>query len=203
MAALLVFAVAAHRQVRRPGENSQKLDVVLRMRRAHLGFVAPGKSAPVRQRLRCQGQLHRCETRGEVWKPDIVPVLRGELAFRHPARRASHRSHAHSLACNARRSQTDYMDAHWAVFLSMNRPHVKARATTPAGAGLSFLATSVRGLRQHVDFDQSFAAFVAAERCADDRVSPRSKPRRYANSILGTDLERKRSHMRQQPLQPA
>src|SRR6185436_4363876 len=59
--------------------------------------------------------LHRFEARRQVRKPDVVPVLRGELGLGHAARRPAHRTDAGAFAATSGRSETDDAYAHFSA----------------------------------------------------------------------------------------
>src|SRR5258706_9560448 len=112
MAARLVLAVAPDGKVRVAREEREHLERVPGLRPRHLGAVLLRESRPLRRRLRGEPQLHRLDTRGERREPGVVEVAPGELALRHPARRAANGAQARPLACGARRSQSHDANRH-------------------------------------------------------------------------------------------
>src|SRR5690606_37320610 len=105
VAAALVLAVAAYREVRAMGQRREQVERAAGVRRGHLPPIGAEEAGPV---LRCPGgvrELHGRRRRREVGIPDVVPVTPGELRARHAARRPPHRADAKPLVAGPRRAE--------------------------------------------------------------------------------------------------
>src|SRR5262245_47313829 len=106
MAAGLVLAVAADREMRGPGERGEHGDEPRGGRRAHLRTIAPRELRPSRLRPG-PGLRPRDERRArrKLGQPDVEIVARRVLLFAYAARQPAHGADAHPFTGSTRRSK--------------------------------------------------------------------------------------------------
>src|SRR5690606_18838344 len=119
MAPALVLAVAADGEVRVPGQRREQVERAARVRRLHLGTVAPGESPPaILARVRLE-QGDGLLARRQVREPHVVPVVRRDARLRDPAGRTPHRADARPLAGLPGGAETNDPDRHRALLASL------------------------------------------------------------------------------------
>src|SRR5512135_1369507 len=106
------------------GQPREQFERMARLRRAHLGAVLPPKRGPLRGRFSLLAELHRPDARREIGEPDVVPVLRGEFALRHAARRAPDGADAQAFVLRPWSAETHDTDRHDDLAFSLMRTFV-------------------------------------------------------------------------------
>src|SRR6185369_3168632 len=112
MAVLLIFTVAADREVSLVGQPGEQFNGMSILGRSHLGAVLLDKRCPL---SRCFGflpLLHCFDARGQVGKPHVIPILRGELSLWHPPGWTANSSDTYALICCSCTSQPDNSNSH-------------------------------------------------------------------------------------------
>jgi len=145
MAPFLMFAIAAHRKLRRVGKDRQQLQIVPGLGLRHLRPVLPLKSRPLRWRHHCVSEFHRSHRRSEIRKPNVVPVLGRKLSLRHTPRRPTYRTDSGAFSGCARTSQTDNANAHGSMIFPKRiiHPYVDGRQWN-AGCGVGMATHETR-----------------------------------------------------------
>jgi hypothetical protein len=115
MAVCFVLAIAPNREVAAVGKRGKKLKIVAGLVRRHFGPVLLDERNPLSRSLGLLAKLHGFDAGCEVWKPHVIPVLRGELGFGDTPRRATNRSNARPFTFDAWTSKPDDTNYHWSL----------------------------------------------------------------------------------------
>ncbi len=118
MAAGLLLAVAAGRQVGGVGEGGQQGQIVPRGRDGHLGLVLFAEGGPLGRGLGALAQLHGLGAGGQVGEPDVVPILAGEFRLGHAAGRAAHGTDTQPLVRETGAAETHDGQCHGRTYFS-------------------------------------------------------------------------------------
>src|SRR4029453_3484349 len=76
VAALLVLAVATHREACFEGKRREQPQEADLLGRRHLRAISLLEPGPSPRLIRCLRELHEPAAGGELMKPDVVPILR-------------------------------------------------------------------------------------------------------------------------------
>jgi len=90
MAMGFVFTVAADGEIGVMGESGEEFDGVAVFGRGHFGAVLLDEFGPLSRSVGGEGEFHDRKARGEVRKPDVLPVLGSEFRFGDTAWRTTH-----------------------------------------------------------------------------------------------------------------
>src|SRR5262245_59040420 len=112
MAALLVFTITTHREIRVLRKRGEHVERMAGRRLRHLGTEFPEEGRPLLVRLRGKGCFHELRARREEREPDVVPVEAGKVFLWHTARGTAHGAQPRALVCNAGGSESDDANAH-------------------------------------------------------------------------------------------
>lgn len=112
MAAGLILAKATDREICRVGQRGEELEVVTGAGMGHLGPVPADEGRPLRWRHRPLSRFDGIGARGQVGKPDVIPIVSRKTPLRDAAGRVAHGSNPDSLIDEARGTKLHDADAH-------------------------------------------------------------------------------------------
>src|SRR5262245_51190346 len=113
MAAALVGAIAADREIRRLRQRGEQVEQMPRFRPLHLTTIAADELLPalgiIQRRLRA---LEQCLAWRDVGQPDVVEVARCSLGLRDAARRPTYGAETEALVAGARAAKSNDANGH-------------------------------------------------------------------------------------------
>jgi hypothetical protein len=110
VAAALVLAVAADREIGRVRQRGEQVQHAAGLRPAHLGPIAPGQRAPAALLLRAPSDPEQLLGRRQIRKPHVVEIPARELGLRHASRRTPNGPDPQPLTLGPRASQAHDAD---------------------------------------------------------------------------------------------
>jgi len=97
MAMGFVFTVAADGEIGVMGERGEEFDGMAVFGSGHFGAILFDEFVPLGRIRGGEAEFHDRKTRGEVRKPNVVPVLGSEFGFGHAAWRTTNGAYAQAF----------------------------------------------------------------------------------------------------------
>jgi hypothetical protein len=112
VAAALVLAVAAQREIRMTRQRCQQVQFPAPIGLAHLPSELPPECGPRSFVSRSQRFFHQFSAWRQVREPDIIVVESAEVGLSNPTRRPPHRAEPQTFSSLSRRAKSDDEDRH-------------------------------------------------------------------------------------------